>query len=96
MSQLLLGLGLGVINLVTKDNKGNLGKFLHGKEGIELGLDFGESDVVDSIDKEDDTINLGEVISPDTASYYKLVSMASVRGRRRFTYPVCGRPSRMC
>lgn len=75
VSQLLLRLGLWVIDLVAEDNEGNLGEFLHGKKGIEFGLDFGESDVVDGIDEEDNAVNLGEVISPDTTGYSKSAMM---------------------
>jgi hypothetical protein len=66
VSQLVLGNGVGVVDLVAQDDKGNLGKLLHGQEGVELGLGLGKSLVVLGIDEEDDTVDVGEVISPDT------------------------------
>ena len=69
MSQLVLGDSIGVIDLVAEDDEGNLGKLLHGKESVEFGLGLRESLVVLGIDEEDYTVDLGEVISPDTASY---------------------------
>lgn len=68
VSQLILRNSLGVIDLVAQDDEGNLGKLLHREEGVELGLGLGESLVVLRIDEEDDTVNLREVIPPDTAS----------------------------
>lgn len=67
--QLVLGNGIGVVDLVAQDHKGNLGKLLHGQKGVELGLGLGESLVVLGVDKEDDTVDIGEVISPDTAGW---------------------------
>lgn len=69
MSQLVLGNGVGVVDLVAQDHKGNLGKFLHSQKGVELGLGLGESLVVLGVDKEDDTVDIGEVISPDTTGW---------------------------
>jgi hypothetical protein len=68
VSQLVLRDSLGVIDLVAQDDEGNLGELLHREEGVELGLGLGESLVVLRIDKEDDTVDLREVIPPDTAS----------------------------
>lgn len=66
VSQLVLRNGVGVVDLVTQDDEGNLGKLLHRQEGVELGLGLGESLVVLGVDEEDDTVDVGEVISPDT------------------------------
>lgn len=62
----VLGDGAGVVNLVAEDDKGDLGQLLHGQERVELGLGLGESLVVLGVDEEDDAVDLGEVISPDT------------------------------
>jgi hypothetical protein len=67
VSHLVLGDGIGVVDLVAKDNKGNLGKLFHREEGVELGLGLTESLVVLGVDKEDDTVDLGEVVAPDTS-----------------------------
>jgi hypothetical protein len=68
VSHLILGDGIGVINLVAENHERHLGKLFHREKSIELGLGLGESLVVLGVDKEDDTVDLGEVISPDTAS----------------------------
>lgn len=68
MSHLVLGDGIGVVDLVAEDNKGNLGQLFHGEEGVEFGLGLAESLVVLGVDKEDDTVDLGEVVAPDTSS----------------------------
>jgi hypothetical protein len=69
MPQLVLGHGVGVVDLVAQDDEGNLGELLHGQEGVELGLGLGESLVVLGVDEEDDTVDVGEVVSPDTAGW---------------------------
>lgn len=68
VAQLILAHGIGVINLVSEDEEGNLGEVFHGEEGVELSLGLGETLVVLGIDKEDDTADLGEVVLPQTAS----------------------------
>lgn len=50
MAQLLLGDGVGVVDLVAEDDKGDLLELLHGQEGVELGLGLGESLVVLGVD----------------------------------------------
>jgi hypothetical protein len=72
VSHLVLGDGIGVVDLVAKDNKGNLGKLFHREEGVELGLGLTESLVVLGVDKEDDTVDLGEVVAPDTSGCWLL------------------------
>lgn len=67
MAQLLFRDGVGVINLVAKDKKGDLLKLLHRQESVELGLRFGEALVIFGIYQENDTVDLGEVVLPKTA-----------------------------
>lgn len=67
MSQLVLGDSVRVVDLVAQDDEGDLGKLFHREKGIELGLGLCESLMVLGIDKEDDTVNIGEVIAPDTS-----------------------------
>jgi hypothetical protein len=67
VSQLVLGDSVRVVDLVAQDDEGDLGELFHREKGIELGLGLCESLVVLGIDKEDDTVNIGEVIAPDTS-----------------------------
>lgn len=69
VSHLILGHGIGVVDLVAENDEGNLGELLHREEGVELGLGLSESLVVLGVDEEDDTVDLGEVVSPDTTGY---------------------------
>lgn len=69
MAQLLLGDGVGVVNLVAQDDKGHLLELLHRQEGVELGLGLGEALVVLGVNQEDYAVNLGEVVLPKTAGY---------------------------
>jgi len=67
VSHLILGDGIGVVDLVAQNNEGNLGELFHREKGVELGLGLLESLVVLGVDEEDDTVDLGEVIAPDTS-----------------------------
>lgn len=67
MAQLILADSIGVIDLVSENEEGNLGELLHGEEGVELGLGFGEALVILGINQEDDTAHFGEVVLPETA-----------------------------
>lgn len=62
--QLILGDGLGMVDLVSKDEEGGVGKGLHGQERIELGLGLSKTLMVLGIDKEDNAADLGEVVAP--------------------------------
>ena len=66
VTQLILADSIGMINLVSEDEEGNLGEILHGEQSIELGLGLGEALVVLSVDKEDDAADLREVVLPET------------------------------
>lgn len=67
VAQLVLGDGIGVVDLVAENDKGDLGKLLHGEERVELGLGLGEALVVLGVDEEDDAVDFGEVVLPETA-----------------------------
>jgi hypothetical protein len=74
VSELVLGNGLGVVDLVAQDDKRHLGKLLHGEESVELGLGLREALVILCVNEEDYTVNLREVVSPDAAGYERLLS----------------------
>ena len=76
MTEFILRHGIRVIDLVAKDKEWDLGQLLHREESVELGLGLGESLVVFGVNKEDDTVYFGEVISPNTASC-DMVSLVS-------------------
>ena len=67
MAELVLGDGVGVVDLVAQDDEGHLAQLLHGQEGVELGLGLGEALVVLGVDEEDDAVDLGEIILPQAA-----------------------------
>lgn len=67
VAELILGDGIGVIDLVAENKERHLGEVLHGEQGVQLGLGLGEALVVLGIDQEDDTADLGEVVLPQTA-----------------------------
>lgn len=67
VTQLILGDGVGMVDLVAEDEERHLGEILHGEQGIEFGLGLGETLVVLGIDQEDDAADLGEVVLPQTA-----------------------------
>lgn len=77
VTELLLGNGVGVVNLVTEDHKGNLGELLHGEKSVKLGLGLGESLVVLGVDEEDDAVDFREVVLPEAAG---LLVTAEIEG----------------
>jgi len=66
--QLFLGDGHVVVDLVTKDEEGDLVKVLHGQKGVEFGFGLGHALVVLRVDEEDDAGDFGEVVLPQPAS----------------------------
>lgn len=56
-----------MVNLVAEDYEGDVGEGIPVQEEIEFVLGLRESLGVDGVDQEDNTVDLGEVISPDTA-----------------------------
>ena len=68
MPQLLLTDGPRRINLVAKDEERNLRQLLDGEKSIKLSLGLGKTLKVGTINQEDDTVDLREVVPPETAS----------------------------
>lgn len=69
VTELLLADGARCVNLVAKDEEGHLGQLLDRQKRVKLRLRLGEALVVSGVDKEDDAVNLGEVVTPEAASY---------------------------
>jgi hypothetical protein len=67
--QLLLRHGSGRINLVTKNEEGDLVEFLNREEGVEFGLGLVEALRVLRVDEEDNAVDFGEVVLPEAASW---------------------------
>lgn len=68
VSQLFLTDGTGGIDFVTQDEEWDLGKFFDREQGIELGFRFIETIMVGTVDEEDDPVDLGEVVAPESTS----------------------------
>lgn len=66
-AELVLADGLGMINLVSENQEGNLAELLHAQERIKLGLGFEKTLMVFAVDQEDNSGDLGEVVLPETA-----------------------------
>ena len=69
MSHLILRDSIRMVDLVAENDKGNLGELFHREKGVELSLGLLESLVVLGVDKEDNAVDLGEVVAPDTSCY---------------------------
>ena len=82
MPELVLAHSARRINLVAEDKERNLGELLDGEEGIKLRLGFREPLKVGTVDKEDDPVDLGEVVPPEAARCSRQVSYRA--GTRRF------------
>jgi hypothetical protein len=80
MTKLLLRHGARCINLVTEDEERHLCQFLNGEELVELRLALRESLEVGTINEEDNTVDLREVVAPETTSY--IDSLSVVRWRK--------------
>lgn len=66
VSQLLLAHSSYSVDLVAKDQERNFSELLDGEQRVELGFRLGETLVVGGVDQEDDTVDLGEVVAPET------------------------------
>jgi hypothetical protein len=55
-----------VVNLVTQDQEGNLGELLHGQKRVELRLSLKETLIILSVNEENNSGNLREVVLPET------------------------------
>lgn len=83
VSELVLGDGVGVVDLVAQDHEGDLGQLLHLEQRVQLGLRLGESLVVLGVDEEDDPVDLGEVVPPETAGCCQCKERYAVSSRVR-------------
>lgn len=50
VAELVLGHGIGVVDLVSEDDERDLGELLHGQKGVEFGLGLGQTLVVHGVD----------------------------------------------
>ena len=57
----------GCVDFISQNKERNFRELLDGKEGVELRLGLGEPLKVGTVDKEDDTVDLREVVPPETA-----------------------------
>jgi len=67
VAEFVLGDGVGVVDLVAENDKGDLGELLHGEERVQLGLGLDEPLVVLGVDQEDDAVHFGEIVLPETS-----------------------------
>ena len=67
--QLLLADCARGVDLVAEHEEGHLRELLDGEQGVELRFRLGEALKVGAVDEEDDAVNLGEVVAPETASW---------------------------
>lgn len=65
MAQLVLGYGVGVIDLIAKDEEGHASELFHGEQGVELGFGLGEPLKVFRVHEEHDAAYFGEVVFPE-------------------------------
>ena len=68
MPKLVLADGARRVDLVAEDKERNLRELLDGEQRVELRLGFGEPLEVCSVDKEDNAVDLREVVAPEAAS----------------------------
>jgi hypothetical protein len=66
--QLLLANSAGCINLVTENEERDSRELLNRQESVKFSFRLGETLKVGTIDEEDDTRDLGEIITPETTS----------------------------
>lgn len=66
VSELVLADSAGRVDLVPEHEEGHLREILDGEERVELGLGLGEALVVSAVDEEDDSVDFGEVVAPET------------------------------
>ena len=67
MPELFFAHRAGSVDLVAEDEERDLCELLDAQERIELCLALREALYVGAIDKEDDTVDLGEVVAPQPA-----------------------------
>ena len=65
MPEFLLAHSTRCVNLVSEDKERYLSKLLDAEESVKLSLAFRETLDVRTVNKEDDTVNLGKVVAPE-------------------------------
>jgi hypothetical protein len=55
------------INLISKNEERNLGQFLNRQKRIKLGFRLGKALKIRTVDEENDAVNFGEVVAPETS-----------------------------
>lgn len=77
--KLLLADSTGCVDLVTKNKERHLCELLDAEEGVEFGLALREALEVGTVDKEDDTVDLREVVAPQPTSFRSEYDIRRVR-----------------
>ena len=67
MPELLLRDGARRVDLVAEDEERHLRELLDRKQSVELGLRLAKALKVGAVNEEDDTVDLGEVVTPEAA-----------------------------
>ena len=73
--QLFFADGTGGIDLVTQDEEGNLGEFFNREQCVEFGFRFRETLEISAVDEEDDSVDLGEVVTPESTSWDQIFKL---------------------
>ena len=66
--QLFLANSTRGIDFVTQNEERNLCELFDGEQGIKFGFRFGEAIEIGAVDEEDNSVNLGEVVTPESTS----------------------------
>jgi hypothetical protein len=81
VSKFVLADSIRVVNLISKDEEGDLGELFHGEEGVELSLGLGEALVVLGVDEEDNSADFGEIIFPQAAGWVLIALVLLFRNK---------------
>lgn len=78
--QLLLADCARGVDLVSKDEEGDFAELLNREESVQFSLGFRESFKVGTVNKEDNGINLREVVAPESASWvgHSMMSLSKI------------------
>jgi hypothetical protein len=68
MTQMVFRDSAGCVNLVTKDEEGDFRELLDSKEGVQFSLRLRETFDIRGVDEENDCVDFGEVVAPETTS----------------------------
>lgn len=77
ITKLILGNGLGVVNLVSENEEGDFAQLLHREKCVQLGPALGETLEVFSVDEEDDAADFRKIVFPEAS---RLLMAAEVEG----------------